>query len=73
MGTGVHAAFVAATVIIEVLTSVQFVILILARTRKRSRGAAFALTAFRTGLLPTSSPGAKLRQLSWLAPTHKSL
>lgn len=71
MGTAVRAAFVAAPVIIEVLTPVQSVILILARTR--SRGAAFAPTAFGAGLLPVSSPGAKLRQLSWLAPTHKSL
>lgn len=34
MGTGVHAAFVAATVIIEVSTCVQFVISTLARTKK---------------------------------------
>lgn len=73
MGTAVHAAFVAATVIIEAVTPVQSVILILIRTRKRSREAVFALTAFRAGLLQTSSPGVKLRQLSWLARSHKSL
>lgn len=68
-----HAAFMVATVIIKVLTSVQFVIFILTTTRKMSRGAAFPLTAFRTGLLPASSPGAELGQLSWLAPAHRSL
>lgn len=43
MGTGIHAAFVAATVITQVSTFVQFAIFTLARTKKKRAGEQYFL------------------------------